>query len=102
MNPVNSKALDQIGDQYVYDHVPTVGKQPNKNATVVLEHQPKQPDCKLCPFSPGDTVYVKNFSGNPLEEKWDGPYQVLLNHLYRGLRKRVTNLSPLLSSQESC
>lgn len=29
-------------------------------------------------FKPGDYVYIKTFSGQPLEEKWEGPYQVLL------------------------
>ena len=50
-------------------YVVTVGKKLNKNATVALEHQPKQPDYKLHPFSSCDWVYVKNFSGNPLQEK---------------------------------
>uniref|UniRef100_A0A8V5GRT1 Murine leukemia virus integrase C-terminal domain-containing protein n=1 Tax=Melopsittacus undulatus TaxID=13146 RepID=A0A8V5GRT1_MELUD len=26
----------------------------------------------------GDWVYVKNFPGDPLQEKWSGPYQILL------------------------
>ena len=30
-------------------------------------------------FKSGDYVYnIKTFSGKPLEEKWEGPYQVLL------------------------
>ena len=28
-------------------------------------------------FKSGDYVYIKTFSGKPLEEKWEGPYQVL-------------------------
>ncbi|XP_059347584.1 protein NYNRIN-like [Ammospiza nelsoni] len=78
MQVVNGDAIDQIGNQYIYDYVITVGKQFDKNATVVIGHQPKQPDCKLHPFNPGDWVYVKNLLGKPLQEKWEGPFQVLL------------------------
>ena len=35
-------------------------------------------DHSIHPFSPGDWVYVKNFSGDPLRKKWNGAYQVLL------------------------
>jgi len=35
-------------------------------------------DDSVHPFSSGDLVYVKNFLGDPLREKWNGPYQVLL------------------------
>ncbi|KAJ7399015.1 hypothetical protein BTVI_119246 [Pitangus sulphuratus] len=75
---VNSDAVDQIGNQYVYDYVITVGKHFDKNATVVIDQQPKQPDCKLHPFNPGDWVYVKNLLGKSLQEKWEGSFQVLL------------------------
>ncbi|XP_064501614.1 uncharacterized protein LOC135409652 [Pseudopipra pipra] len=78
MQVVNSDAVDQIGNQYIYDYVIAVGKHFDKNAAVVVEHQPKQPDCKLHPFNPGDWVYVKNLLGKPLQEKWEGPFQVLL------------------------
>lgn len=78
MQVVNGDAIDQISNQYIYDYVIVVGKRFNKNATVVVEHQPKQPDCKLHPFNPGDEIYVKNFLGKPLQEKWEGPFQVLL------------------------
>ncbi|KAK4810533.1 hypothetical protein QYF61_004496 [Mycteria americana] len=44
----------------------------------VLGARAKGLDHLIHPFSPGDWVYVKNFSGDPLEEKWNGPYQVLL------------------------
>ncbi|RMC02456.1 hypothetical protein DUI87_20849 [Hirundo rustica rustica] len=29
-------------------------------------------------ISPGDHVYVKNWSVEPLKESWNGPYQVLM------------------------
>uniref|UniRef100_A0A8U8AT36 Uncharacterized protein n=1 Tax=Geospiza parvula TaxID=87175 RepID=A0A8U8AT36_GEOPR len=73
-----SAMLEQKGNQYIYDYVIAVGKHFDKNATVVIKHQPKQPDCKLHSFNPGDWVYVKNLLGKPLQEKWEGPFQVLL------------------------
>lgn len=44
----------------------------------MFENQPKQPDHKLHAIDPGDWVYVKIFSGDLLQEKWDRPFQVLL------------------------
>lgn len=69
MQTVNGDAIDQIGNQYIYDYVIMVGKQFDKNAAVMIDHQPTQPNCKLHPFNPGDWVYVKNLLGKPLQEK---------------------------------
>ena len=52
MQIINNEALNQISNQYMYNYVIAVRKELNKNKAVVLEHQPKQPDCKLHPFSP--------------------------------------------------
>ena len=37
-----------------------------------------QPNHKLHLIDPGDWVYVKNFTGDPLRVKWDRSIQVLL------------------------
>ena len=46
--------------------------------STVFDSHPKEPDHKLHTIDPSDRVYVKNFTGDPLKEKWDGPFQVLL------------------------
>ena len=35
-------------------------------------------DAAAHPFQPGDWVYVKSWTSEPLAEKWKGPYQVIL------------------------
>uniref|UniRef100_A0A663FHN0 Murine leukemia virus integrase C-terminal domain-containing protein n=1 Tax=Aquila chrysaetos chrysaetos TaxID=223781 RepID=A0A663FHN0_AQUCH len=39
---------------------------------------PLELDTAVHPFQPGDWVYVKSWTAEPLAEKWKGPYQVLL------------------------
>ncbi|KAK4825729.1 hypothetical protein QYF61_002168, partial [Mycteria americana] len=51
------------------------GKQLENINKTVLGTRAKGLDHPIHPFSPGDWVYVKNFSGDPLEDKWNGPYQ---------------------------
>lgn len=55
-----------------------MGKQLEKINKNVLGTRAKGLDHPIHPFSPGDWVCIKNFSGDPLEEKWNGPYRVLL------------------------
>ncbi|KAK4824938.1 hypothetical protein QYF61_021558 [Mycteria americana] len=69
--------LNQLGSN-LQNYVISLGKQLEKINKTVLGTRAKGLDHPIHPFSPGDWVYVKNFSGDPLEEKWNGPYQVLL------------------------
>uniref|UniRef100_A0A663FJA9 Murine leukemia virus integrase C-terminal domain-containing protein n=1 Tax=Aquila chrysaetos chrysaetos TaxID=223781 RepID=A0A663FJA9_AQUCH len=39
---------------------------------------PLELDTAVHPFQPGDWVYVKSWTAEPLAEKWKGPYQVIL------------------------
>lgn len=55
-----------------------INKQWHQKLNTVFEHQPKQPDDKLHTIDPGYWVYVKNFTCDPPQEKWDGLFQVLL------------------------
>ncbi|KAK4822132.1 hypothetical protein QYF61_010255 [Mycteria americana] len=70
--------LNQLRNYYLQNYVISLGKQWEKINKTVLGTRAKGLDHPIHPFSPGDWVYVKNFSGDPLEEKWNGPYQVLL------------------------
>ncbi|KAK4810840.1 hypothetical protein QYF61_008812 [Mycteria americana] len=70
--------LNQLRNYYLQNYVISLGKQLEKINKTVLGTRAKGLDHPIHPFSPGDWVYVKNFSGDPLEEKWNGPYQVLL------------------------
>ncbi|KAK4828286.1 hypothetical protein QYF61_024952 [Mycteria americana] len=70
--------LNQLGNNYLQNSVISLGEQLEKINKTVLGTRAKGLDHPIHPFSPGDWVYVKNFSGDPLEEKWNGPYQVLL------------------------
>ncbi|KAK4828092.1 hypothetical protein QYF61_023152 [Mycteria americana] len=33
-------------------------------------------------YQPGDSVYIKTWNSEPLQEKWKGPFQVLLDNLH--------------------
>ncbi|KAK4811194.1 hypothetical protein QYF61_019825, partial [Mycteria americana] len=67
--------LNQLRNYYLQNYVISLGKQWEKINKTVLGTRAKGLDHPIHPFSPGDWVYVKNFSGDPLEEKWNGPYQ---------------------------
>ncbi|KAK4810860.1 LOW QUALITY PROTEIN: hypothetical protein QYF61_008832 [Mycteria americana] len=68
--------LNQLGNNYLQNYVISLGKQLERINKTVLGARAKGLDHPIHPFSPGDWVYVKNFSGDPLEEKWNGPYQL--------------------------
>ncbi|KAK4811121.1 hypothetical protein QYF61_019752, partial [Mycteria americana] len=72
--------LNQLGNNYLQNYVISLGKQLEKINKTVLGTRAKGLDHPIHLFSPGDWVYVKNFSGDPLEEKWNGPYQVWFNN----------------------
>ena len=49
-------------------------------------------------FKTGDYVYIKTFSGKPLEEKWESG---AADNLRRCQDKRTTSLDSLFSDKES-
>ncbi|KAK4811185.1 hypothetical protein QYF61_019816 [Mycteria americana] len=55
-----------------------LGKQLQEVNKLVVSTRAWGLDSPVHLFKPGDWVYVKNISGDPLEEKWSGPFQVLL------------------------
>ena len=61
--------LNQLGNQYLQNYVISLGKQLENISKNVLSTRAKGLDHSIHPFSPGDWVYVKNFSGDPLREK---------------------------------
>jgi len=70
--------LTQLGSEYLYTYITELQKQLNKVHKFVLGTRARGLDQPIHPFKPGDYVYIKIFSGQPLEEKWNGLYQVLL------------------------
>lgn len=70
--------LAQLGEGYLYEYMKSLQGQLEKIHKHVLGTRVRGLDQPLHSFIPGDYVYVKNFSGHPLEEKWSGPCQVLL------------------------
>ncbi|NXD88926.1 POL5 protein, partial [Halcyon senegalensis] len=68
----------QLGSEYLCMYMIELQKQLDKIYKVVLGTRARGLDQPIHPFKPGDHVYVKTFSGRSLEEKWNGPYQVLL------------------------
>ena len=61
--------LNQLGNQYLQNYVISLGKQLERISKNVLGTRAKGLDHSIHPFHPGDWVYVKNFSGDPLREK---------------------------------
>ncbi|NXW52150.1 POL3 protein, partial [Nyctiprogne leucopyga] len=70
--------LTQLGEGYLYEYIKSLQKQLDIIHKHVLGTRARGLDQPIHSFIPGDHVYIKNFSGQPLEEKWNGPYQVIL------------------------
>lgn len=70
--------LTQLGSGYLCNYLIGLQKQLDQISKVVSGTRARGLDQPIHPFKPGDYVYVKAFAGRPLEEKWTGPYQVLL------------------------
>lgn len=70
--------LKQVGEGYLREYMISLQKQLAQISKTLAGVRARGLDQPIHPFEPGDYVYVKNFSGQPLEEKWKGPYQVLL------------------------
>ena len=78
LNATQDKNLVHVGNQYAYEYLMAINKQLHQMFYIVFDNQPKQPDHKLHGIDPGHWVYVKNFTGDPQQEKWHGALQVLL------------------------
>ncbi|XP_055658800.1 uncharacterized protein LOC106112980 isoform X2 [Falco peregrinus] len=52
-------------------------------------------------FQPGDYVYVKTWTSEPLQEHWRGPLPDTVNHFYSYQDSRIRRLDTLYSSEES-
>ncbi|XP_027593940.2 uncharacterized protein LOC113996813 [Pipra filicauda] len=77
-NYYQGEDLIQVGEGYVREYLISLSKQLSKINKQVMSTRSRGIDQPLHNISPGEWVYVKTFSGQPLEEKWKGPYQVLL------------------------
>ena len=69
LNITQDKNLAQDGNQYVYEYLIATNKELHQMFIIMFENQAKQPDHKLHTIDPGHWVYVKNFTGDPLQEK---------------------------------
>lgn len=72
------ESLQEAGEGYLQQFLVNLGKHLEEINGRVLGTRTRGLDYLICPFKSGDWVYSRNFTGNPLEEKWNEPYQVLL------------------------
>ncbi|KAK4811134.1 hypothetical protein QYF61_019765, partial [Mycteria americana] len=70
--------LTQAGEISLRQYLIALGKQLQEVNKLVVSTRAWGLDSPVHLFKPGDWVYVKTISGDPLEEKWSGPFQVLL------------------------
>lgn len=66
------------GNQDVYNYVLSLGRTLNRLRSVLVWNRPLALENLVHDIEPGDTVYIKTWREDPLKERWDGPYQVLL------------------------
>lgn len=66
--------LTQLGEGYLYQYLISLQRQFNVIEQTLLATRVRELDQPLHPFKPRDWVYVKNFTGKPLEEKWNRPF----------------------------
>lgn len=70
--------MKQLGEGYLQKYMMALGNELSKINKRVVGTRVKGLDQPIHPFKPGDWVYIKDFSGQLLEERWNGPFQVLL------------------------
>ena len=70
--------LTQVGEMSLQQYLIALGKQLEKVNKIVMSTRAWGLDSPVHSFKPGDWVYGKTISGHPLEEKWNGPFQILL------------------------
>ncbi|RLV89415.1 hypothetical protein DV515_00014873 [Chloebia gouldiae] len=67
-----------IGDQVVYNYVVSLHRILNALRGALQWNRPLSLENPVHDVQPGDQVYVKNWSTDPLRESWSGPHQVIL------------------------
>ncbi|KAK1204014.1 POL5 protein, partial [Pygoscelis papua] len=70
--------IGQIGIGYWYEYLKELQQQMRKISKQITGTRARGLDGPLHAFEPGDYVLIKTISGDPLEPKWKGPFQVLL------------------------
>lgn len=75
---IHNDSVALVGQSYLIDYVKHLGQKLQSIRATVVNCQPPPPDKPFHNVKPGDWVYVKSLSGDPLQEKWEGPYQTLL------------------------
>ena len=66
------------GEQNVFNYLISLGKVLHELKGYVVLNKSLSLDSPAHPFQPGDWVYLKSWTEEPLQEKWKGPFQVLL------------------------
>ncbi|XP_065525208.1 uncharacterized protein LOC136009050 [Lathamus discolor] len=66
------------GNQDVYNYVLSLGRTLTRLRSTLVWNRPLSLENPAHDIQPGDQVYVRNWNEEPLKERWDGPYQVLL------------------------
>ena len=66
------------GRQDVYNYLLSLGKTLAAIWRAVIWNRPLSLENSVHDFQPGDYVYVKTWTSEPLQEHWKGPFQVLL------------------------
>ena len=66
------------GNQDVYNYVLSLGRTLVRLRSTLVWNRPLSLENPVHDIQPGDQVYVRNWHEEPLKERWDGPYQVLL------------------------
>lgn len=77
-NVVHSDSVALVGQNYLIDYVNQLGRKLQSIRTKVLNCQPPKLNKPFHDISPGDWVNVKSLTGDPLQERWEGPYLTLL------------------------
>ncbi|GAB0208873.1 protein NYNRIN-like [Grus japonensis] len=70
--------MSQLGDGYWYEYMKSLWNNVQKISEQILKTRARGLDAPVHNIKPGDFVMVKLFSGEPLQPKWTGPFQVLL------------------------
>lgn len=66
------------GESDVIHYLIALGKVLQELNKYVVMNKSLNLDLPAHPFQPGDWVYLKSWTSEPLQEKWKGPYQILL------------------------
>lgn len=66
------------GKQDVYNYLLSLGKTLTVIQRAVVWNRPLSLEALVHDFQPGNYVYVKTWASEPLQERWKGPFQILL------------------------